>query len=111
MRASAAVRLLSCPRECYTPCLPEWSRCQMPGLPRTGSRWCRAVHTCWCVEELLNQIGQNLTATAVEVNTVAMKLPTVESPDLIVALAQDKLPEHVAIEWQEVEPGERAARR
>jgi hypothetical protein len=38
-----------------------------------------------------------------------MKMPAVELPNLIMALAQDKLPEHIAIERQKVEAREGAA--
>ncbi len=35
-----------------------------------------------------------------------MKTPAVELPDLIMILVQDKLPKHIAIEWQKVEARE-----
>src|SRR6266487_749289 len=70
-----------------------------------------AVHTWSRAEELLHEIGQDCSTPAVQVKAVAMQTPAISLSNLIMTLVQDKLSEHIAIEWQKVEARECTSRR
>jgi hypothetical protein len=51
----------------------------------------------------LDEVGQQLATRAVQVDAVAVELPAVEGPDLVVRFPEYELPEDVAVERQDLE--------
>ena len=60
------------------------------------------------VDELLNEIGGDHSAAAIQMDAVGVKAPAVQLGDFVGAFAQHENAEGVAVEGKESEGGERA---